>query len=66
MIASEDVNLRTRRNAKSKILGVVSASQQVIVLDKKVKWMEIIYVDAKDNTPKTGWVWMESFEPQMN
>jgi hypothetical protein len=38
------------------------ALQEVIVLDKKVRWMEIIYVDVKDKKPKTGWVWIASFE----
>ncbi|MCB0447980.1 MAG: hypothetical protein KDD03_10810 [Gelidibacter sp.] len=66
MIAIQNVHLRTRRSVKSKIVCVVSAKQEVIILEKKVKWMEVIYVDANDNLPKTGWVWMECFEPQIN
>lgn len=62
MVALKDVNLRNRRTTKSKIIDKVSALQKVIVLDSKVKWMEIIYVDVKDQRPKTGWVYIENFK----
>lgn len=61
MVALEDVNLRTRRSLDGKTKAIVLASQRVIVLDKKTKWMEIIYVDMNDNLPKTGWVKIEYF-----
>lgn len=62
MVALRDVNLRTRRSAKSKVRAIVLNSQKVIVLNKKTKWMEIIYVDKSDKQPKCGWVKIEYFK----
>jgi len=62
MVALKDVNLRNGRSSKSKVIGKVAVSQIILVLDKKVKWMQIIYVDKNDQKPKTGWVYIEYFE----
>ncbi|MAT90949.1 MAG: hypothetical protein CMC35_09675 [Flavobacteriaceae bacterium] len=62
LIATRDVNLRANRSTKSKIKSIVRTSQKVQVLNKKVKWMEIIYKDAKDGEAKTGWVRIKYFK----
>ena len=62
MVALKDVNLRIRRSTQSKVIDKILASQKVIVLDRKVKWMKIVYIDIKDQKPKTGWVYIENFK----
>lgn len=62
MIALSDVNLRASRGSKSRIKSIILASQKVIVLDKKTKWMRIAYEDIKTNEPMSGWVHIKFFK----
>lgn len=62
MVALKDANLRTMRGSRSKIIAVISTSQKVVILEKKVKWIKVIYVDTKDNKLKSGWTEIENFK----
>lgn len=58
----KDNHLRTRRDYRSKKLGVVKKNQVVRILEMKTKWMRIAFEDFKDDVPKTGWVRIDYYE----
>ncbi len=62
MIAKTDVNLRIRQRKKSRKLGIVKEGQEVMVLERKVKWMKIVYDDIKTDDSMTGWVYIDFFK----
>lgn len=60
--SSIDNHLRTRRDYRSRMLGVVKKGQVVRILEMKTKWMRIAFEDFEDDIPKTGWVRIDYYE----
>lgn len=60
--ATTDVNLRKDRHNKSKKYGLVRKGQEVTLLEKKVKWIRIAYIDFETNKSMTGWVYGDYFD----
>jgi hypothetical protein len=58
-ICVHDTYLRSKPYTKSKKLAAIAEFESVILLDNVVKthkWIEVKYIDLKDNQVKTGWV----------
>lgn len=56
-IVTSDVNLRASPTTKSRSLAIVKKGQEVFVLENRIKWAFITYIDKETSETKSGYVY---------
>lgn len=56
MVADRTVNLRSGPGTNSTIVGTITRSQRIKLIDKSGEWVEVEYFDYSLNEIKSGWV----------
>jgi len=56
-VVTSNVNLRVSPTTKSKSLAVVKKGQEVFILENRIKWAFITYIDKETSETKSGYIY---------